>query len=232
MIWQIVYPGSMKQMLSEQIYDRVRDAIMRGEVEPGQALKPQELAARYEVSLAVVREALVRLVGEGLAERLTNRGFAVPTLADQRWQEIIEARRTVEPAMLRMSVARGDLEWETRVRAAGHRLARTPMYVPEEGSYYSAAWAEAHRLFHRTLLDGCGNAVLLETFDRMWMASELARRWTVHPAYRIPVEDVLAQHEGLERAALSRDPEAAAELLTDHLAATAAVLTGAEAAGE
>ncbi|MBB2499238.1 GntR family transcriptional regulator [Amycolatopsis echigonensis] len=222
----------MKQMLSEQIYDRVRDAIMRGEVEPGQALKPQELAARYEVSLAVVREALVRLVGEGLAERLTNRGFAVPTLADQRWQEIIEARRTVEPAMLRMSVARGDLEWETRVRAAGHRLARTPMYVPEEGSYYSAAWAEAHRLFHRTLLDGCGNAVLLETFDRMWMASELARRWTVHPAYRIPVEDVLAQHEGLERAALSRDPEAAAELLTDHLAATAAVLTGAEAAGE
>ncbi|MCG3755895.1 GntR family transcriptional regulator [Amycolatopsis sp. Poz14] len=222
----------MKQMLSEQIYDQVRDAIMRGEVEPGQALKPQELAARYEVSLAVVREALVRLVGEGLAERLTNRGFAVPSLADRRWQEIVEARQTVEPAMLRMSVARGDLEWETRVRAAGHRLARTPMYVPDEGSYYSAAWAEAHRLFHRTLLDGCGNAVLLENFDRMWMASELARRWTVHPAYRLPVEDVLAQHEALERAALSRDPEEAAGLLTDHLGATAALLTGAEAAGE
>ncbi|WP_200862792.1 GntR family transcriptional regulator [Amycolatopsis orientalis] len=219
-------------MLSEQIYDRVRDAIMRGEVEPGQALKPQELAARYEVSLAVVREALVRLVGEGLAERLANRGFAVPTLADRRWQEIIEARRTVEPAMLRLSVARGDLEWETRVRAAGHRLARTPMYVPEEGSYYSAAWAEAHRLFHRTLLDGCGNAVLLESFDRMWTASELARRWTVHPAYRLPVEDVLAQHEGLERAVLSRDPEEAARLLTDHLTATAAVLTGAEKTGK
>ncbi|WP_198545278.1 MULTISPECIES: GntR family transcriptional regulator [Amycolatopsis] len=213
-------------MLSEQIYDQVRDAIMRGEVEPGQALKPQELAARYEVSLAVVREALVRLVGEGLAERLTNRGFAVPALADRRWQEIVEARQTVEPAMLRLSVARGDLEWETRVRAAGHRLARTPMYVPDEGRYYSAAWAEAHRLFHRTLLDGCGNAVLLENFDRMWTASELARRWTVAPGYRLPVEDVLAQHEELERAALSRDPEEAAGLLTDHLAATAAVLTG------
>ncbi|MFD2471834.1 GntR family transcriptional regulator [Amycolatopsis silviterrae] len=215
-------------MLSEQIYDRVRDAIMRGEVEPGQALKPQELAARYEVSLAVVREALVRLVGEGLAERLTNRGFAVPAFADQRWQDILEARRTVEPGVLRLSVVRGDLEWEARVRAAGHRLARTRMYVPDEGSYYSAAWAEAHRLFHRTLLDGCGNAVLLETFDRMWTASELARRWSVHPAHRLPVEDVLAQHEELERAALSRDPDVAAGRLTDHLAATAAVLTGAE----
>ncbi|WP_406643115.1 GntR family transcriptional regulator [Amycolatopsis sp. WGS_07] len=216
-------------MLSEQIYDRVRDAIMRGEVEPGQALKPQELAARYEVSLAVVREALVRLVGEGLAERLTNRGFAVPEFAAQRWQEILEARRTVEPEVLRLSVVRGDLEWEARVRAAGHRLARTQMYVPDEGSYYSAAWAEAHRLFHRTLLDGCGNAVLLENFDRMWTASELARRWSVHPAHRLPVEDVLAQHEGLEQAALSRDPDVAARLLTGHLAATAAVLTGADA---
>ena len=107
MILRIVYPGDMKQMLSEQIYDRVRDAIMRGEVEPGQALKPQELAARYEVSVAVVREALVRLVGEGLAERLTNRGFAVPAFAAQRWQEILEARRTVEPAVLRLSVVRG-----------------------------------------------------------------------------------------------------------------------------
>lgn len=41
------------------------------------------------------------------------------------------------------------------------------------------------------------------------------------------MEDVLAQHEELERAALSRDPEEAAGLLMDHLAATAELLTGA-----
>ena len=66
------------------------------------------------------------------------------------------------------------------MRAAHHRLSRTPVYVPEEGEYYSSAWSEAHRVFHRTLLDGCGNSVLLETFDRMWTASELARRWSIH----------------------------------------------------
>ncbi|MEU0936266.1 GntR family transcriptional regulator [Embleya sp. NPDC005971] len=214
-------PG--KQMLSEQVYTHLRDAIMRGDYAPGDALKPQDLAREQGVSLAVVREALVRVVGDGLADRLANRGFAVPAYSDRRWQEIAEARRTVEPVLLRMSIERGDLDWEARVRAAHHRLARTPPYVPEEGEYYTAAWAEAHRVFHRTLLDGCGNRVLLETFDRMWTASELARRWSAH---RNPGRDGIDEHRDLEEAALARDANTAAEVLTRHLTLTAAGLTG------
>ncbi|MBW8698472.1 HTH-type transcriptional regulator McbR [Streptomyces sp. MBT84] len=189
-----VLPG--KQMLSEQVYTRLREAIMRGDYGPGDALKPQDLAKEQGVSLAVVREALVRVVGDGLADRLPNRGFAVPAFSDRRWQEIAEARRTIEPVVLRMSVERGDIDWEARVRAAHHRLARTPAFVPEEGEYYSAAWSEAHRAFHRTLLEGCGNPVLLETFDRMWTASELARRWS---AQRTPSGTVSANTAGSRR---------------------------------
>ncbi|MFD3916854.1 GntR family transcriptional regulator [Streptomyces sp. NPDC058603] len=215
--------SSGKQMLSERVYAHLRDAIMRGDHAPGDALKPQDLAKEQGVSLAVVREALVRVVGEGLADRLPNRGFAVPAFSDRRWQEIAEARRTIEPVVLRMSVDRGDVDWEARVRAAHHRLTRTPAYVPDEGEYYSAAWSEAHRAFHRTLLEGCGNPVLLETFDRMWTASELARRWSAH---RNPDRDGVAEHRRLEEAALARDADAAAEVLTRHLTRTAAGLTG------
>ncbi|MGW1996989.1 GntR family transcriptional regulator [Embleya sp. NPDC001921] len=213
-------PG--KQMLSEQVYARLRDAIMRGAYAPGEALKPQDLAKEHGVSLAVVREALVRVVGDGLADRLPNRGFAVPAFSDQRWQEIAEARRTIEPVVLRMSVERGDLDWEARVRAAHHRLARTPPYTPEESKYYSDAWAEAHRVFHRTLLEGCGNPVLLETFDRMWTASELARRWSAH---RSPDRDGIDEHRRLEEAALARDADTAAAVLVKHLTRTATNLT-------
>ncbi|MFJ6181852.1 GntR family transcriptional regulator [Streptomyces sp. NPDC092295] len=215
--------SSGKQMLSERVYAHLRDAIMRGDHAPGDALKPQDLAKEQGVSLAVVREALVRVVGEGLADRLPNRGFAVPAFSDRRWQEIAEARRAIEPVVLRMSVERGDVDWEARVRAAHHRLTRTPAYVPDEGEYYSAAWSEAHRAFHRTLLEGCGNPVLLETFDRMWTASELARRWSAH---RNPDRDGVAEHRRLEEAALARDADAAAEVLTRHLTRTAAGLTG------
>ncbi len=219
-------PG--KQMLSEQVYAHLRDSIMRGDHAPGAALKPQDLAREQGVSLAVVREALVRVVGDGLADRLPNRGFAVPAFSDRRWQEIAEARRTIEPVLLRLSIERGDVDWEARVRAAHHRLARTPVFVPEEGEYLSDAWSEAHRVFHRTLLEGCGNPVLLETFDRMWTASELARRWSAH---RDPDRDGVEEHRRLEEAALARDADAAAEALTRHLTLTAAALTGESAKG-
>lgn len=234
MISLIIYDRAMtrtiptqpaKQMLSEQVYTHLRNAIMRGEYAPSAALKPQDLAKQHGVSLAVVREALVRLVGEGLAERLTNRGFAVPALSAQRWQQIGEARRTIEPVLLRMSIERGDVDWEGNVRAAHHRLARTPAFTPQDNEYYSEAWAEAHRVFHRTLLEGCGNPVLLETFDRLWVASELARRWSAH---RAPDRDGTEEHRRLEEATLARDPDTAADILTRHLTMTTAALTAQE----
>ena len=215
--------GPKRQMLSEQVHAHLRDAIMRGRYSPGEALKPQDLAEEHGVSLAVVREALVRLVGDGLADRLPNRGFAVPAFSDRRWQEVAEARRTVEPLVLRLSVERGDLDWEARVRATHHRLARTPAFADGEGPYYSGEWAEAHRIFHRTLLEGCGNQVLLDTFDRLWTASELARRWSAH---RAPGRDHLAEHALLEETALARDAGAAAAALVRHLTLTAAGLAG------
>jgi len=210
-----------KRMLSEQVYARLRDGILRGDFLPGQALKPQELAGKYEVSLAVVREALVRVVGDGLADRLPNRGFAVPPFSDRRWQEIAEARRTVEPVLLRMAVARGDIDWEARVRAAHHRLSRTPVRAAGEGGFHSAEWAEAHRLFHRTLLDGCGNPVLMDTFDRLWTASELMRRWAGRHS---PGRDHVREHARLEETALARDADTAAAVLDRHLTLTAAAL--------
>ena len=218
-----------KQMLSERVYDRLRTDVLHGVFAPGAALKPQELAQQQGVSLAVVRETLVRLVGEGLAVRLPNRGFAAPALSDRRWHHLTEARLTVEPDMLRMAVERGDLEWETRVRAAHHRLARTPVFEPDHDDYYSDAWAEAHRGFHHALLEGCGNPILLDTFDRLWTAGELARRLASH---RSPDRSAPDEHADLERAALARDPAAATDALVRHLSRTTAALSSAPDAAD
>jgi DNA-binding GntR family transcriptional regulator len=206
---------------SERLYASLRAAVLHGEFAPREPLKPQELATRHGVSLAVAREALLRLVGEGLADRLPNRGFAVPATGARRWQQIAEARATIEPATLRLAIERGDLDWEARVRAAHHRLAGTPPFEKDGDAHYSDAWAEAHRLFHRTLLDGSGNDVLLATFDRLWTDSELARRWS---ASHTPRRDAATEHREIEEAALDRDAERAADLLRRHLDRTAAGL--------
>jgi DNA-binding GntR family transcriptional regulator len=210
---------------SERVYESLRAAVLHGEFAPKQPLKPQELATRHSVSLAVVREALLRLVGEGLAQRLPNRGFVVPATGAEQWQRIAEARTVIEPAMLHMAIERGDLEWEARVRAAHHRLAGTPPYERESDVHYSDAWAEAHRRFHRALLEGCGNEVLLATFDRLWTDSELARRWST---LNNPDRDGTAEHRAIEEAALARDADLAADLLRRHVSRTAAGLTRTE----
>jgi FCD domain-containing protein len=67
------------------------------------------------------------------------------------------------------------------------------------------------------------HATLLETFDRLWTASELARRWS---AYRNPGRDGVGEHRRLEEAALARDADTAAEVLAQHLTLTAAGLAG------
>ena len=207
---------------SERLYTALRSAIMHGQYVPEQALKPQEIAQNGGVSLAVAREALLRLVGEGMAIRLPNRGFAVPAAGAERWQQIAEARAVTEPAVLRLSVARGGVDWEARVRSAHHRLARTPVWTTDS-EHYSDEWAEAHRQFHRALLEGCGNDVLLDTFDRMWTASELARRWATSLTLD---RDGVAEHAALETAALDHDADLAAELLGRHVMRTAHTLTG------
>ena len=213
----VVSTDARRRPPSERLYNAVRTAILRGDVAPGQALKPQQLAAGEGVSLAVARESLLRLVGEGLAVRMPNRGFAVPAMDAERWQQIMEARIAVEPAILRLSIAHGDVDWEVRMHAAHYRLTRTPIRS-QESTYYSEEWSKAHREFHRALLDGCGNAPLLDTFDRMWTASELARHWA---GSAVPTRDAAREHAELEATALARDVGCAADLLVGHLTLTA-----------
>lgn len=202
------------------VYMQLRRGILNGEFEPGQALRPQHLATGFDVSLAVVREALVRLVGDGLAVRPNGRGFAVPAFDADQWQLIAEARGALESNLLRMAIKRGDLQWEARVRSAHHVLQGTPMYRAG-GVHFTDEWSEVHRIFHRTLLDGCRNSVLMEMFDRLWLASELSRRWSVGAT---PGREIEKEHTNLEGAALSRDADQAVRILLSHLNVTAAAL--------
>ena len=221
MIPTMVMTSSTAPGPSERVYAALRGAILAGDFEPGQPLKPQELADRHGVSLAAAREALLRLVGEELAERRPNRGFVVPPADAERWGRIAEARAVIEPAILRLSIDRGDLGWEARVRGAHHRLAGTATHAGPDDPHVSDAWSAAHRAFHRALLDGCGNQVLLETFDRLFTAGELARRWSGRGA---PERDQAAEHRALEEATLARDADRAAELLVGHLTRTVEAL--------
>ncbi len=81
--------------LREQVYHRLRDEILNGRVSPRERLTEPKLSRAFEVSRTPVREALSRLLSDGLVER-TDFGYAVvvPSLEDLR--NLYELRITLE----------------------------------------------------------------------------------------------------------------------------------------
>lgn len=85
------------------IADQLRRAILLGAIAGGAQLKQNDVAARFGVSVAPVREALQRLIADGLAVLHPNRGVTVSPVSEQDFLEIAELRALLEPHALRHS---------------------------------------------------------------------------------------------------------------------------------
>src|ERR1700757_5496822 len=140
---------------TEQVYEVIRSELLNGVLHPGQKLKMVELTERFGVSQSVIREALTRLTEQGLLVATPQRGFRVRDLSIEDIAELTESRIQVESLAVRLAVQRGDLQWETGILAAHHRLERTP--VTRDDGTVSEDWSGHHRDFHQALLTGCSN---------------------------------------------------------------------------
>lgn len=176
--------------LTQTVYATLRDLIRRGDFEPGTRLAESVIARRMDVSRSPVREALWRLVSDGLIEG-SGHGFRLPEVTPESVAEITDLRRLLEPtgaaraarAMTDAAVARLDTALASAHRA--HASDDLPGFL--EANYaFRAAW-----------LDQLGNARLRETLMRFDDQAGLVRRVTfVRPE---------ARDEGLALMAAGRD---------------------------
>lgn len=86
------------------VADTIRSAILRGHFFPGQAMPQEEIAKKFKVSRAPVRDALRQLESEGLIVMHPNRGAEVAKLTSGDVQEIFLIREGLESTALRLSV--------------------------------------------------------------------------------------------------------------------------------
>jgi len=94
-----------------------------------------------------LREALTRLTEQHLLIATPQRGFRVRDLSIEDIADLTETRIQIESLALRLAVERGDLQWETGILAAHHRLERTP--VTRDDGTVSEDWSCLHRDFHQ-----------------------------------------------------------------------------------
>ena len=208
--------------LSENVTKKLQSDILTGQYEPGSPLTVSELAKGFAVSVAVVREALTRLATQGLVLQNPNHGFSVKTVSEEELKSIIEARLINESAALRLSIAHGDLTWESGVIAVHHKLSQTPEYKEvNQKLAVSEEWSDLHRQFHYELIAACPNPVLLDICKRLWELSEFYRHCSVPQQ---SVRDGRAEHKALTDAVLNRDSDLAVEIFKAHIQLTAEIV--------
>jgi DNA-binding GntR family transcriptional regulator len=199
---------------TEEVYELLRSDLLNGVLHPSQKLKMVELTVRFGVSQSVIREALTRLTEQGLLIATPQRGFRVRDLSIEDIAELTETRVEIESLAMRLAVERGDMQWETGILAAHHRLERTPV-VRDDGTV-SEDWAIQHRDFHQALLTGCSNRRLESVANSLRDSAELYRRW-----YWVLADDhqrdLDREHRQLKELALARDADGAIQVLTEHI---------------
>ncbi len=160
---------------------------------------------------------------DDLTELVAMRRSLVIALSPADLLELTEARRELETLTLRHAIADGDVEWESRLLAAHHRLARASQLDPDDPERLSDAWVTAHAEFHDTLLDGCTNQRLKNITSSLRASAELYRRWSV-PLGHGSDRDIAKEHASMLAAVLARDADQAVADLTAHVERTTKIL--------
>jgi DNA-binding GntR family transcriptional regulator len=208
---------------AERIHASLRADILTGRWLPGQRLPFADLGTRYSTSVGVLREALSRLVEQGLVQAEPQLGFRVTPVSLADLIDLTNTRIDIETMCLRHAITHGDLAWESRLVAAFHTLAHTPELASTQPATVNEDWATAHAAFHAAVLDGCPSRRLREIATSLRDASELYRRWSRHLGSE-DTRDIAGEHRALRDAVLARDMEGAELALAKHIQYTTAAL--------
>ena len=124
--------------------ERLRRAILAGDMAPGQRLVEEELAGTLGVTRASLRAALFDLTAEGLVERIPNRGARVRTISVDEAVAIIECRMVLEGLCAAKAAERVTEPEAARLRQLGADMERS--VADGEPLKYSALNHDLHRL--------------------------------------------------------------------------------------
>ena len=202
--------------LADVIRDRVRSEILSGQRRPETRLRLEDLRAEFDVSWSPLREALSRLVAEGLIQADEGRGYRVASVSKREMDDIIRMRCAMESMALRQAIENGDDHWEADVLAAYHRLSK--LEGARERNEQMAEWERRHRAYHDALAGGCGSPILLEFCAQL--QDRFARYRKLFLASNPFDKQVPLEHKHLTDAALARDADKACAIMEKHIART------------
>jgi DNA-binding GntR family transcriptional regulator len=153
---------------SDLAYARVRRLILSGELAPGTVLPQATLARTIGMSTTPLREALRRLMQEGLVELDAHRDARVTPLHAAEARDLVELRQSLDPLAASLAAERRTDAELAEVRAALAGLESL-------SSSASLHELEHHRRFHAAIYRAAHNTLLAVALDGLWDKSDRYR---------------------------------------------------------
>lgn len=194
--------------LADEVYRQVLDAVLAGDLRPGERIVQDRIAEEINVSRTPVREALLHLEREGILARAGTAGFTVRGISESEVRDIYQAREAIEGYAARLVA-------EQRSAASLRRIERT---VEKEESIAAGGVEEyfhANRRIHRSIVEETGNEYLVKSFDAIWNRGFSFRVFaTIEHA---GLDASLHEHAGLVASMRSDHPREAGEAMIAHI---------------
>jgi DNA-binding GntR family transcriptional regulator len=217
-----MYPESETRVntKSQSLTQTLIEAIVNGDIQPGSKISEPELAKQYQVSRGPLREAIMRLMGLGLIERIPHIGARIISLNVEKLAELYTVREALEGMAARLAATNmldGEIECleELLDKHLGH-------IEDVDGASYFHQYGDFD--FHYLVIKGSKNAQLISLFcDELYHLLRMYR-------YQSPQSEsrsvkALNEHKQILFAIRNRDGELAELLMRRHISASQKLIT-------
>ena len=195
--------------LRDVVFNTLRDAILKGELEPGERLMEIQLAERLVVSRTPIREAIRKLELEGLVLMIPRKGAEVAKISEKSLRDVLEVRRSLEELAAELACQRMDAEALKDLEDAQKAF----IQAVESGETMTMAEADEH--FHDVIYMGTGNTRLVQILNNLREQMYRYRLEYIKDAEKRQI--LLVEHESILRAIRSRHVAEAKEAVRAHI---------------
>ena len=195
--------------LRDVVFNTLRQAILKGELAPGERLMEIQLAEKLGVSRTPIREAIRKLELEGLVLMIPRKGAEVAKISEKSLRDVLEVRRSLE---------------ELAIELACQRMSEDDMAELErmQGNFKSAidrgeamSIAQSDEQYHDVIYQGTRNDKLVQMLGNL---REQMYRYRVEYLKRDGVfPQLIAEHEAIIRHIENNEKEKATEVMCRHI---------------
>lgn len=172
-----------KVSYKEQVYQYLKTALIKGELQTGEIYSEQQIADLLHVSRTPVREAVMQLTNEGLLEVRANRGWTVRPVSTDDLREIVGARIAIEGYSIRWLAAEApeSLRQRTLIQL-GMVQEKSRTYIAGDHTHYEFMKLDTE--FHTLLIAATENSYLIRIHEQMRTKLEQAVFTSLHHTRR------------------------------------------------